>query len=234
MPDFAHFDQRRYRTLSVVDGYRQWAGSYEDSVEDEMDLGLLERLESVPWAACGRVVDLGCGTGRTAAWLRAKGVAHIDGVDATPAMLDAARKKALHDRLVEGDVRATGLDTAAYDLVVCSLVDEHLPDLATLYLEARRLLGGPGDRFVLVGYHPFFIMAAGMPTHFDGEDGQPVAIETHVHLFSDHMNAALAAGFAAVELHEAVVDQEWIRRKPRWDRFREWPISFVWTWAAVA
>ena len=45
----------------------------------------------------------------------------------TPAMLERARARGVHDRLVEGDVRDTGLPGAAYDLVVCVLVDEHLP-----------------------------------------------------------------------------------------------------------
>lgn len=46
-----------------------------------------------------------------------------------------------HDHLTEADVTDTGLVTDAYDLVVCSLVDEHLPWLAplSLYREAFRL-----------------------------------------------------------------------------------------------
>ena len=51
--------------------------------------------------------------------------------------------------------------------------------------------------YVLVGYHPHFIMAAGMPTHFDSASGEPVAIETHVHLLSEHTDAALAGGLGA-------------------------------------
>ena len=35
----------------------------------------------------------------------------------------------------------------------------------------------------------------GMPTHFDSASGEPVAIETHLHLLSDHIDAALAAGW---------------------------------------
>ena len=100
-------------------------------------------------------------------------------------------------------MRATGLDAGSYDLVVCSLVDEHLADLGPLYAEAGRLLA-PGGRFVLVGVHPFFVMAVGMPTHFDTPGG-PVAIETHVHLPGAHVAAGAAAGLVAVELHEGLV-----------------------------
>jgi hypothetical protein len=69
-----------------------------------------------------------------------------------------------------------------------------------------------------------------MPTHFDTADGQPVAIETYVHLLSAHMAAARSAGFVASELREAVIDDDWVRRKPKWERYREWPISFAWVW----
>ena len=51
--EFAPFDRRRYPTLAVRDGYREWAETYEDVVQDEMDLRLLARLESVDWASAG-------------------------------------------------------------------------------------------------------------------------------------------------------------------------------------
>lgn len=81
MIEFFHFDRRRYPTVSVREGYREWLPSYETTVENEMDLVLLDALETVPWAAVARAADLGCGTGRTGAWLRARGVARLDGID---------------------------------------------------------------------------------------------------------------------------------------------------------
>jgi hypothetical protein len=45
--DFARFDTRKYRTVSVRDGYREWVHTYEATVHDEMDLRLLERLSSI-------------------------------------------------------------------------------------------------------------------------------------------------------------------------------------------
>lgn len=233
MPEFARFDARHYPTVGVQDGYRAWVSSYEDTVEDTMDLALLDRIESVSWSTMTRVADLGCGTGRTAAWLRAKGATSIDGVDLTAEMLEVARGRALHDHLVEADVRATGLEGEVYDLAVCCLVDEHLPELGSLYGEAARLLR-PSGVFVLVGFHPFFIMSAGMPTHFDHPDGEPVAVETHIHLLSEHLMAARVAGFAGTELHERLIDDEWIRRKPGWEQYRDWPISFAWVWSKMA
>ena len=227
MADFTQFDTRGYRTVDVRSGYGEWVATYEDTVEDAMDIDLLEALDSVPWR--GEAADLGCGTGRTGAWLREHGVEQIDGVDLTPEMLEVAARRGAHRRLVEADVTATGLEDEAYDLVVTSLVDEHLPDLHPLYAEAYRL-AKPGAHYVLVGYHPHFIMAAGMPTHFDSASGEPVAIETHVHLLSEHTDAALRAGWELTELRERVIDDSWLRLKPKWESLRGQPVTFAFAW----
>jgi hypothetical protein len=146
-------------------------------------------------------------------------------------MLELARRRDLHDRLLRADVRTTGLDTGAYDLAVCALVDEHLPELGPLYSEARRLLRGPAGVFVLVGVHPFFLMAVGMPTHFDGSEGHPLAIETHLHLPGEHVAAASAAGLVAAELHEGLVGDRLIELKPSWAAYRGWPFTEAWVWS---
>ncbi len=227
--DFSHFDRRGYPTVTPRQGYREWASSYETTVEDEMDIAVLERLESVDWSRVGRAADLGCGTGRTGDWLRAQGVDSIDGIDYTPEMLERAREKGIYDALHLADVAATGLETAAYDLVTTVLVDEHLPSLDPLYREAARLLT-PSGRHVLIGYHPHFMMATGMPTHFERADGERVAIETHVHLLSDHVRAAHDVGFTLAELRERVIDDRWVELKPKWDAYRGVPFSFAMVW----
>jgi SAM-dependent methyltransferase len=229
MPNFADFDTRHYRTVDVATGYDGWSGTYEDSVLDAMDLALLDGLSHPDWSAVRRAADLGCGTGRTGAWLRGRGAASVDGVDLSAGMLELARERGAHDSLTQGDVRATGLAEGAYDLVIASLIDEHLPDLAPLYAEARRL-AAPGATFALVAYHPQFMMVSGMPTHFTDASGEDVAIATHVHLLSDHVRAAMAAGWRLAELSEATVDDAWVAAKPKWKRFRGHPISAALVW----
>ena len=50
---------------------------------------------------------------------------------------------------------------------------------------------------MLIGYHPHFIMATGMPTHYDNASGESVAIETHLHLLSDHTAGRARRGLGA-------------------------------------
>jgi hypothetical protein len=66
MVNFPTFDTRRYRTVGVRRGYREWVATYEQTVEDAMDIELLDTLREVPWKAIDRAADLGCGTGRIA------------------------------------------------------------------------------------------------------------------------------------------------------------------------
>jgi SAM-dependent methyltransferase len=153
----------------------------------------------------------------------------VDGIDFTPEMLERARARRVYSELALAELSASGLESTAYDLVATSLVDEHLRDLRPLYRESARLIK-PGGAHVLIGFHPFFIMRSGMPTHFDAPDGTPIAIETHLHLFSEHVQAALAAGWLLSEMHEQVIDERWIARKPSWASFKDVPVSFAAVW----
>jgi SAM-dependent methyltransferase len=228
MTDFKAFDTRGYRTVDVRTGYGEWVATYEDTVEDTMDIALLDELRAVEWAGAA-VADLGCGTGRTGTWMREHGVEAIDGVDLTPEMLEVARGRGVYRSLREGDVADTGLESEVYDVVMTCLVDEHLADVAPLYAEAFRLARA-GGAFVLVGFHPHFIMAAGMPTHFDSASGEPVAIDTYVHLLSEHVTAGLGAGWRLTEMHERVIDDAWLAVKPKWERLRDQPVAFAVAW----
>ncbi|MHB8648089.1 MAG: class I SAM-dependent DNA methyltransferase [Thermomicrobiales bacterium] len=137
--DMTHFDRRNYPTRSVRQGYGEWASTYEEIVLDAMDVRLLERIRSVKWDHLHVAADLACGTGRIGVWLKARGVAAIDGLDMTAAMLDGARAKGTYRQLVLGDVRQIPFHRASYDLVTAVLADEHLPDVQPLYQEGARI-----------------------------------------------------------------------------------------------
>jgi SAM-dependent methyltransferase len=226
--DHALYDKRRYPIIDVREGYAEWVRTYEQTVQDEMDLRLLGRLQTVDWAAPRRVLDLACGTGRIGAWLAKRCAAAIDGIDLTPEMLAVAREKGVYRTLRVADVSHTGLPAATYDLCLQSLADEHLPDLRPLYREVARVTR-PGGSFVLVGFHPQFLMA-GVPTHFDRRPGEPVTIRSYVHLVSDHVKAARAVDWALLEMEEGLIDEAWLLKKPKWKDYVGQPISFAMRW----
>ena len=97
-----------------------------------------------------------------------------------------------------------------------------------LYAEVARLTSH-GGTFVIVGFHPQFLMA-GVPTHFDRAPGEPVTIRSYVHLLSDHAKAALSHGWLLTEFDEGIVDDKWLARKPKWEHYRGQPVSFSMVW----
>jgi SAM-dependent methyltransferase len=143
-------------------------------------------------------------------------------------MLSKAKEKNVYRSLVTADILKTGIQGGGYDLCIQALADEHLPDVAPLYAEASRIISTNGY-FVLVGYHPFFLMN-GIITHFHKTNGDPLAIESYVHLFSDHVKAAFNSNFVLLQMEEGIVDGDWLQKKPKWEKYKHWPVSFLLVW----
>lgn len=226
--DFAPFDRRGYPVVDAATGYGEWAAHYEDTVAVGLDRPLLAQLTSIDWRTVAAAADLACGTGRTGEWLVEHGVRAVDGVDVTPQMLERAAAKTVYRHLEIGEVAATPLASGSYDLCTMVLADEHLATLGPVYCEAARLLA-PGGHFLLLGYHPFFLMN-GLPTHYHRAGGEAVTIESHVHLPSSQYEAGRAAGLQLVEFRECVIDGAWLRTKPKWRPYLNWPVSFAMVW----
>lgn len=223
-----HFDKRNYPIVDVKQGYGEWSQTYEQIVEDTMDLRLLERITSIDWQAQQTILDLACGTGRIGAWLRHRTEAQIDGVDITPEMLSQAKEKGVYRHLMTTPVTDTTCADASYDLCIQSLADEHLPDLTPLYQEAARVTRA-GGHFVLVGFHPYFLMM-GIPTHYNNASGESTTIQSYVHQLSDHIKAAFAAGWSLKMMDEGIIDDDWLAVKQKWEKYTGLPISFVMVW----
>lgn len=222
------FDKRSYPVVNVSSGYGEWAETYEETVAEGLDRPLLDGVRSVDWRSVRCAADLACGTGRTGGWLKEKGVRRIDGIDITPEMLALAERRGAHDSLQIADVAATPLKSSAYDLCTLVLADEHLAEIGPVYREAWRLLGSRGI-FLIVGYHPYFIMN-GTPTHYHRADGEALTIETHVHLFSDHFKAGSSTGLTLIEFNECTIDHDWLQTKPKWRKYLNWPVSYAMVW----
>lgn len=225
---FALYDTSHYSTVDVVRGYAQWAPTYDQTVDSQLDMPLLANLRTVSWGKVKHAVDLGCGTGRIGQWLQRQGISHICGVDCSSAMVYLAAAKQVYADLGMVDVTQTTLPSQNYDLAITVLTVCHLPNLPALYTEAARLLR-PGGLFVLVDYHPFFLLK-GIPTHFDCTSGEAIAIENVVHLFSDHIDSGLQVNWRLLEMQERVVDSAWVAQKPGMAKYLHQPISFCLVW----
>lgn len=113
-------------------------------------VGLLGLLDE-DWT----VGDLGCGTGQVAELL-APFVGAVVGVDESPAMLNAARKRLAgygNVTLREGDLAALPVDDASLDAALLFLVLHYTADPADILREVARVLK-PDGRLLVVDMMP--------------------------------------------------------------------------------
>jgi ArsR family transcriptional regulator len=97
------------------------------------------------------VADLGCGTGQVAITL-APAVRKVIGIDNSPAMLRAARRRAANLGNVDlrsGDLEALPIDTGSCDAALLILVLTYVTDPAVVLREAARIIR-PGGKVVVV------------------------------------------------------------------------------------
>jgi SAM-dependent methyltransferase len=97
-----------------------------------------------------RVLDAGCGSGRTLDDLRRYGEA--SGMELSPVGLEAARRRG-HD-VREGRLEAIPFEDATFDLVTCLDVIEHTDDDVLSLRELKRVTRPGGRLVVTVPAHP--------------------------------------------------------------------------------
>ncbi len=105
--------------------YDAWAAEYDAEVAEKNQYAMPARVADAmaahaPDLASLKILDVGCGTGLAGVAMRAKGVAHIDGCDFSPGMLEKARATGVYARLFEADLNAPPIDVAdgAYDAAI--------------------------------------------------------------------------------------------------------------------
>jgi len=147
----ASLSERRARSQEFFSSSAgQWDRVRDELFGDRFHLAALAALAQPDWL----VGDLGCGTGQVSAVL-APFVARVIAVDASPAMLQAARKRlTLLDNidLRRGELEALPIDERL-DLATIMLVLHHVPEPARAIAEVARVLK-PSGRLVLVDMLP--------------------------------------------------------------------------------
>ncbi len=129
----------------------QWDRLRDDMFGDRFHLAALPAFADPSWT----VGDLGCGTGQASAAL-APFVAHVIAVDASAAMLQAAKKRLSTFENVDlrrGDLEDLPIDDGRLDAATLVLVLHHLPEPEIAIAEVARVVK-PGGRLLVVDMLP--------------------------------------------------------------------------------
>jgi SAM-dependent methyltransferase len=127
-------------------------------------------LELVP-SPGAHTLDVGCGEGRLARDLAALGH-RVVGIDASVAMIEAARASGTNVEYVIADAAELPFPDHAFDLVLAFMSLQDIDDMPRAVAEAARVLM-PGGRLCLAVVHP--ISSAG--GFADSSDDSPFVIE---------------------------------------------------------
>jgi len=130
--------------------FDQYAGHFDQHLTEVLEYrtpaAIDAALRSAGVDAGGNVLDLGCGTGLCAPYLKPP-ARSLAGVDLSERMLDKARATGLYDRLACADIVAfLAQESTAFDLVVAADVFVYFGDLSELFAQVARILR-PGGAF---------------------------------------------------------------------------------------
>jgi ubiquinone/menaquinone biosynthesis C-methylase UbiE len=138
-----------------------------DHGPEMLDLWMNVLAAHLEGRAPGRILDLGCGTGRFSDALAVRFDSEVVGVDPSLKMLGQAQHKQYRGRvrLLLGRGEALPLRSNSIDVIFTSMTFHHFTDRQLVASECRRVLRGQGRVFVRTGtreqipsypYYPFF------------------------------------------------------------------------------
>ena len=187
--------------MNVEEAYRQWSAQYDTNQNKTRDLeaiSLRETLNDIRFENC---LEIGCGTGKNTKWLLTKGQ-KITAIDLSEEMLSKAREKISNDnvRFLKVDINEDWTFTnEKFDLVVCSLVLEHIENIDRIFKLISEYLIENG--IVYIGeLHPFK-QYSGSKASFENEDGKQI-VTVFTHHISEFTNLAKQNRLTISEMKE--------------------------------
>lgn len=194
--------------MNVKQAYNIWAGQYDTNKNRTRDLEALSLKSALADLSFEHGLEIGCGTGKNTEWLLTK-AQRITAVDFSNEMLTRAKKKVTSERVefIEADITEEWNFNSEnkFDLIVFSLVLEHIEDLAPIFEKVSEVLQ-PGGIVYLGELHPFK-QYLGTKARFETEDGQQ-EVNCFTHHISDFIRAAEKNGLELIKLEEHFDDVE--------------------------
>lgn len=187
----------------IAAAYDLWAGSYDTDPNRTRDLAG-EVLRRSGLRLAGRtVVEIGCGTGLNTIWL-SRHAERVLAMDLSAGMLRQARArvKVPNARLVRHDIRRPWpCAEASADLVLATLVLEHVERLEPVFQETARVLRAGGELLVCE-LHPMRQRLGRQAQLTHPRTGERMPIAAFLHDVSDYVDEGQRAGFRLLGIGE--------------------------------
>lgn len=193
--------------MSTQELYDQWSKTYDVVENKTRDLEKQACEAELSEISFANVLEIGSGTGKNTQWLADRSE-NVISVDLSAEMQAVAREKVVKPNVEFklGDVRLpwefVGDDV---DLITCSLILEHVEDLAFVFEQSGKVLA-EGGHFYVCELHPFK-QYAGSKARFE-HDGNTRVVDCFTHHVSDYTTAAVEAGFHIASLKEWFDDND--------------------------
>lgn len=207
-------DKRRF---IAYDAYEKLADAYAEMVDTKPHNAYLERpatLSLLPDIKGKKVLDAGCGPGAYSKWLVRHG-ANVSAIDASPKMLEHARKRlkdSVEVRLHDLREPLVFLEDDSVDVVLAALVMDYIEDWVPILSEFRRVLKKDGVLVLSIG-HPavHFLLKEHVEDYFKVEKvemwwkgfGRPVLVPSYRRPLQAMTDPLYEAGFLIDRIVEA-------------------------------
>jgi malonyl-CoA O-methyltransferase len=187
--------------MDIQNAYNEWSQTYDHDENRTRDLDrdvVRRRLGGLHFDS---ILEIGCGTGKNTSFLAQIGQI-VRAVDFSQGMIARAREKvrAENVRFCLMDItRPWELENESFDLITCTLVLEHIPDLPYVFSEAARTLRS-GGHFFINELHPFR-QYEGTKARFY-RSMEKIEVDAFIHHISDFLKAAEESHLSLVNLGE--------------------------------
>ena len=192
--------------MNVEEAYNYWSEQYDTNQNKTRDLeaiSLRETLAEVNFESC---LEIGCGTGKNTEWLLTKGQ-KITAIDLSEEMLAIARTKISNEKVkfLKADINEDWtFANGKFDLVVCSLVLEHIKNIDRIFKLISKYLTENGTLYI-GELHPFK-QYLGTKACYENENGKQI-VPCFTHHISEFTSLAKKNGLTVTEVKEYFDDE---------------------------
>lgn len=195
------------KEMEPADAYNLWASNYDEQTNNlliYLDELVFNSLLDNANAANKLVVDIGCGTGRHWSKILARKPSGLVGYDVSQEMLHKLRQKYPEARtyLLQNN-ELNELGNTSCDLVVSTLVIQHIRDLEEAFSEWNRILRKDGE-VIITDFHPAAMKRGDSCSFYHGSE--LVFIKNYIHAFDKVRALARQMRWQEISLSERIID----------------------------